>query len=128
MKKISKIKKKLIKANIESKHPAKSLGYLVCAERMVNYGKINLGDTIKQDFVLVNKGKEDVRILSYKASCNCTSTSLEKKIIPPNDSTVFKMIIETQNKNKGLNEVTTTIETNGKRKFTLLLTRFEIIE
>lgn len=106
----------------------KTSGFLVGMNNRVNYGKVKIGETIYQDFLFVNKGTEEVEIIAYSPSCNCTSANLEKNLIYVNDSTKFQMVIDTSNKHYGMNEVTTTIETNGKRKFYLLSTKFEIIE
>jgi hypothetical protein len=56
----------------------------------------------RTNFVVTNKGNETVRIARVKTSCGCTGSILDRKIIPPGESTT---ITGTFNKGKrqGLN-------------------------
>lgn len=113
---------------IEIAETKKTQGFLRGENNMVNIGIVKKGDTIYQDFILYNDGKETVEILDVQRSCNCTNSILEKNVISVNDSTKFTMIIDTSSKHKGPNEVTSTLSTNGARKFYLLSTKFTIAE
>lgn len=106
----------------------KSKGLLKCLNKKVEYGNLNRGNIIYQDFYFTNVGLEVVDIVAYESSCNCTNLQVEKLKVKPKDSTKITMVIETHDKTLGNHNVTTTIKTNGQRQFYLLSTTFNLIE
>ncbi|MHA7944852.1 DUF1573 domain-containing protein [Formosa sp. 3Alg 14/1] len=107
-----------------TKEIKKTEGVLVCEDTKVNYGSIEKGEQLKQNFVMYNRGNEEVELLYYEASCNCTNLKISKTRIKPNDSTIIEMIVETKEKARGKHNVNTILKTNGKRAFYNLSTSF----
>ncbi len=107
----------------------KTKGFLKAQKTSITYGNIKKGDTLRQAFVLYNKGTENVEIIDYTRSCNCTDITISKYNIAPKDSTIVEMIVETSNKTIGDEErVRTTLKTNGEITFCFLQTKFKITE
>ncbi|CAN0448754.1 unnamed protein product [Ectocarpus fasciculatus] len=104
----------------------KTKGLLVCDKSKMEYGVLSKGNDIDQKFNFINTGTEDVEIIAYQASCNCTELKIDDYIVKPNDSTKITMVIETHDKSFGDHTVTATIKTNGQRKFYLLTTNFTL--
>lgn len=103
-------------------------GFLVGLKNKIDFGKVKKGDTIKQNFIMINKGLKSVKLIGYTKSCDCTGIYANKDLIEPGDSITFNMHVSTEDKRLGKDDVTATIQTNGKKTFHLLRTRFEIIE
>ena len=95
----------------------KTKGLLICSQSRFKDLTIKKGDTLFQKFVFVNKGVEDVEILGYTPSCNCTGLKMSKLIVSPNDSIYAEMIVDTKDKLIGKEKVTATIKTKGERKY-----------
>lgn len=56
----------------------------------------------RAEFIVTNKGEETVRIARVKTSCGCTGSILDKKIIPPGESTTITATFN-KGKRQGLN-------------------------
>jgi hypothetical protein len=130
-KKIEKSKTEFViadKSFISSDSINDNSGFLVGIKNKIDFGNVKKGDTIKQNFILVNKGMKSVKIIGYTKSCDCTGIYANKDLIKSGDSITFNMHVSTNDRRLGKGDVTATIQTNGKKPFHLLRTRFEIIE
>jgi hypothetical protein len=105
----------------------KTKGLLVCKKNIVSNLIVKKGDTLSQQFKFINKGIEDVEILEYNPSCNCTEIKLSKTVVKPEDSVFVVMKVDTKDKLIGSDKVNTTLTTNGERKFYFLSVKFEIV-
>ena len=112
---------------INNANVIKTLGFLSVNNLTVDLGDISHKNMIKHKFNLKNEGTENVEVLGYEKSCKCTDLKVDKYIIEPNDEVVIEMHIDTIDKELGNHKITSTIKTNGKRKFYLLTVNFNII-
>lgn len=51
-----------------------------------DFGKVKQGQILKHDFLLKNKTKNVLKIISINTSCGCTASGADKKILVPHDS------------------------------------------
>ncbi len=50
-----------------------------------HFGTLKMGNSVSHTFEFTNTGTKDLKILSVQTSCNCTTTLLEKKVVPPGE-------------------------------------------
>ena len=86
-----------------------------------DFGTIKQGEVIKKEIKISNKGKSDLIIRKYFASCGCTIVSIEKTTLKPNESISIKMEYNSASK-KGKEEKTITIISNDPRRMNLNIT------
>ena len=86
----------------ENRHPNEQVnisqgtnnkGGLSCEKNIYHFGAKNNAETITHTFVLENKGKVNVQIKQVVATCGCTTTKLEKKIVQPGEKISLKMSV-----------------------------------
>lgn len=51
--------------------------WLVCDEPLVDFGEVVEGATLDHEFVFENRGPQELRVATTRASCGCTVTTLE---------------------------------------------------
>lgn len=76
-----------------------------------NFGTINEGDVVSNNFNFKNTGKSDLIIHKVKSSCGCTATSPESKIIAKGKSSTIKATFNSRGK-VGKQHKTITVITN----------------
>lgn len=60
---------------------------LVLEESEHDFGDVQEGVEVSRKFQIKNEGKRDLILRDVKASCGCTVTEVERKVIPPGEST-----------------------------------------
>ncbi len=86
-----------------------------------DFGKVKAGDKLVYDFAFSNTGKSDLIIRKTQASCGCTVTAPEKKILKPGEKSNIKVTFDTTGKS-GKDMKTVTVITNDPKQQTLYLT------
>lgn len=75
-----------------------------------DFGDITEGDVVKTTFKFTNTGKSELKILKTKASCGCTATEPEKKVLQPGETSSIKVTFNSAHKSgpqhKSINIVT----------------------
>lgn len=77
-------------------------------------GDIIQGTLLKHEFHFRNEGKSNLVIESVKASCGCTASEPEKKILAPGESSYITVTFNSAGKT-GLQHKTVTVYTNDPR-------------
>jgi hypothetical protein len=80
-------------------------------ERVLDFGMAHQGDTIRQEFVLYNRGKASLLISNVSSSCGCAKPEISKNQVESGDSTSLNIIFTTQDQ-IGTQEKTFTIYSN----------------
>jgi hypothetical protein len=76
-----------------------------------DFGTIKDTDNVSEDFTFTNNGKSDLVIYKVKASCGCTATEPEKKLLKPGESSKIKVTFSAYGKS-GPNSKQVTVVTN----------------
>jgi hypothetical protein len=84
-----------------------------------DFGNVNEGEIVKQDFKLTNKGKTDLLIRNVKASCGCTAVKNEN-VVKPGQTTDLKVEFNSRGK-RGRQNKSVTVITNDPINSTILL-------
>ncbi len=71
----------------------------VFPERQFDFGTVAKGSKVRHAFKIVNTTDQDIRILTWKPKCGCTSVTVGAKEIPPGTQTVIEAVIDTTNFN-----------------------------
>ncbi len=66
-----------------------------------NFGKVERNQKVSTNFTIKNTGKSELKINNVTTGCNCTSYTVDKEVIKPNDSATL-VISYTP---RGMNEV-----------------------
>lgn len=83
--------------------------------KIFDFGKVKEDTLIKHKFWFVNTGSAPLFISSSQASCQCTKIIIEKKLIPPQDSSFIELTLSTSGKN-GFVRINGLIDTNTEIK------------
>ena len=59
---------------------------IFCEEPTFDFGSRDASETVDHTFVLKNTGTADLEIRRVQPACGCTTAELEKKIVPPGES------------------------------------------
>jgi hypothetical protein len=59
---------------------------IFCEEPTFDFGSRDASETVDHTFVLTNTGTADMEIKRVQAACGCTTAELEKKVVPPGES------------------------------------------
>ena len=59
---------------------------IFCEEPTFDFGSRDASETVDHTFVLKNTGTADLEIKRVQAACGCTTAEVEKKIVPPGES------------------------------------------
>ena len=60
---------------------AESWGNAMFQEKRFDFGRVAIGSDAEHRFTITNLYQEDVRLVSVRSSCNCTESSLTKKVL-----------------------------------------------
>jgi hypothetical protein len=85
-----------------------------------DFGSIPVNTTVEHDFVLTNKGKNNLLVRKVNASCGCTAVQPSKTVIAQDESTVIKVQYNTQGRN-GADKKAITVITNDPRRPKVIL-------
>lgn len=64
--------------------------------RLHDFGKLNQGKIVEQEFKLTNTGKNLLNIRSIKSNCKCAVATLEKENLEPGKSAILKVTLDTK--------------------------------
>lgn len=65
-------------------------------EKEFSFGTVKAGTKVKHSFKIENHGKNDLKILKVQASCGCTATTTNKKVIKKKDSATIDVVFDTR--------------------------------
>lgn len=102
-------------------------GVLKISKSRINIGEIKKGNDVTHKFILKNIGAEEVSIIDYQTSCNCTNIDVSKRTISPSDSVAITMTIDTKEKSIGGHNIHVTLTTDGQRKYYNLELYFALV-
>lgn len=91
------------------------------SEIIKNMGVGKLNVPVIANFVIYNTGSQDLYIQRIEPDCHCTSVDFSHAKIPPNDSSVIKLVYNASN--EGPYQSTAMATTNSDRPTTLLIFR-----
>lgn len=78
---------------------------LVCDEPHYNFGKADSSKIIEHTFILMNRGKENLKISRIRSYCDsCTNLTLSKKLIPPGSVTELKTTFSLQGRSRNIHK------------------------
>lgn len=86
-----------------------------------NFGKLNSGQVVTTVFEFKNEGKEDLIIRKSKASCGCTATEPDKKLLKPGETAKLTVTFNTSGKH-GHESKTISVISNDPVNSTVVLT------
>jgi len=122
------IKKFRVIASIEEYFPMLTAEQLAMAPKLkienpfFNFGKIKQGESVSNDFVITNTGKEELNIRMTRASCGCTVSRPEKNNLKPGESSVINVTFHSKGKRGDQSEfllVFSNDPSNPKQKITI---------
>ncbi len=93
---------------------------IVFEETEFDGGDILEGQKLTHDFRFRNEGKSDLEIYSVRASCGCTATAPEKKILKPGESSYIRATFNSSGR-QGPQHKTITVMTNDVQNPRVLL-------
>lgn len=96
---------------------SRTKGVLKISRSRINIGEVKKGDDVTHNFILKNIGTEEVSIIDYQTSCNCTGIDVSKNTISPSDSVAITMTIDTKEKSIGGHNIHAILTTDGQRKY-----------
>ena len=102
-------------------------GILKISKSRIDIGEVKKGDNVTHKFILKNIGTENVSIIDYQTSCNCTGIDVSKNTISPSDSVNITMTIDTKEKSIGGHNIHATLTTDGQRKYYNLELNFILV-
>jgi hypothetical protein len=85
-----------------------------------DFGSVPVNTHVEHDFVMTNKGKSDLYVRKLNASCGCTAAQPSKTIIAPGESTVIKVVFNTQGRNGSEKKAITVITNDPRQSKTIL--------
>ncbi len=94
---------------------------LVVPEPLYDFGTVPQGEKVAHDFVLENRGSEDLLIHRVVAACGCTASSLDSESIAPGDSGKVRVVFDTSGF-AGAKRKTVRVYTNDLDQSATLLT------
>jgi hypothetical protein len=71
---------------VDEKLAAEKQPRIFCEESTFDFGSRDASETVDHTFVLKNTGTADLEIKRVQPACGCTTAELEKKIVPPGES------------------------------------------
>lgn len=93
--------------------------------RHIDLGNVSDHELISAQFVVVNDGLDTLYIDGVNPDCNCTQFILGKNQVPPKDSSVLSLYVNTQNK-VGQNTIHTILSANTEERYYDLTMTFNI--
>jgi hypothetical protein len=77
------------------------VGSFVLPERSFNFGATSDTSVVSHIFKIENTGSDSLVISDVQASCGCTSTILDKKVVAPGDTANLKVTLDPRGKGIG---------------------------
>lgn len=84
------------------------------------FGVITQSQKVEHDYIITNKGKENLIIRKVKASCGCTAVTPEKTVLAKGESTKVHVVFDPRGKS-GRQQKTITIISNDPKQSNILL-------
>lgn len=84
---------------------------LVFEKTTHDFGKLKQGDIVTTDFKFTNTGKQELVIRKSKASCGCTASEPDKKVLKPGESSNIAVTFNSTGR-KGIEKKTITVISN----------------
>lgn len=81
----------------------------------IDLGTLEEGVEVPCKFTIKNAGNETLRVLKTYASCGCTTPSIKKTSLKPNETVVLDVLIDTSMKQGNVTK-TVDVTTNDKRR------------
>ena len=78
-----------------------------------NFGKVNMGELIRHEFVFTNVGTAPLEILEVKPGCGCTTAGAWDKVVQPGKTGVIPLQFNTANYGGSVAK-STTVTCNGR--------------
>lgn len=94
----------------------------------INFGKINVGDTIIKKFNIKNISSNTLKIKEIKTSCGCTVAKLNDSIVDANSSTHLLVTFIAEKDDKGIIEKSIVIDANTKPNFNVMYLKGDVID
>lgn len=88
--------------------------------KVFEFGVITQSQKVEHDYIITNKGKDNLIIRKVKASCGCTAVTPEKTILAKGESTKVHAVFDPRGKS-GRQNKTITIITNDPKQSNILL-------
>ncbi|TAF65701.1 MAG: DUF1573 domain-containing protein [Cytophagales bacterium] len=85
-----------------------------------DFGNVKVNEQVSYDFIFTNKGKTDLNLRQAKASCGCTATNPDKKVLLPNQSS--KITVTYTGVGEGMQQKTISVFSNDPTQPTIVLT------
>ncbi|HRG68339.1 MAG: DUF1573 domain-containing protein [Saprospiraceae bacterium] len=111
----------------EGQSDSLELPYLIPNISSIDFGTVRQGDTIRQTYVLYNRGKTSLLISKVSSSCGCASPEILKNHLESGDSTLLNIIFTTQDQ-IGNQEKTFTIYSNTHPAETIVKLKGHVIK
>jgi len=89
--------------------------FIFLSKRIINLGDIKADTTVCVKISFKNSGNAPLVVHEVLASCNCSKTSLSKKLLKPGEQAELEMTIDMKGK-VGYNSITATLYTNTTEK------------
>ncbi|WP_296461107.1 DUF1573 domain-containing protein [Rubinisphaera sp.] len=78
--------KKEIKIDLTGPQPK-----VVVEEPLHEFGNMEVGETLKHDFVIRNDGEGPLTLIKDRSTCKCTMADFEEREVPPGESTTITL-------------------------------------
>ncbi len=108
--------------------------FTLLGSKTYDFGKLKAGEKVTHVFEYQNTGRNDLIIRKASASCGCTATSQDKKILKPGEKGFIKAVFNTAGR-LGKQHKTITVITNEpdekgkpKRSETILVIKGELVK
>jgi len=88
--------------------------HLSIEKKIVDFGKMKQGEVKATDFVLVNEGQSDLKIVKTKSSCSCTVARLATTTLKPGDRALLNVTFNSTGR-RGNQQKSVTIYTNDPK-------------
>lgn len=89
-------------------------------DKVFDFGVITPAQKVEHDYIITNKGKNNLIIRKVKASCGCTAVTPEKTILAKGESTKIHVAFDPRGKNGRQNKTITIISNDPKQSNILL--------
>ncbi len=89
-------------------------------DKTFNFGSIPQTQKVEHDYIVTNKGKENLIIRKVKASCGCTAVSPAKTVLATGESTTIHATFDPRGKS-GHQQKTITVISNDPKQSNILL-------
>jgi hypothetical protein len=88
--------------------------------KVFEFGVVSQSQKVEHDYIITNKGKDNLIIRKVKASCGCTAVTPEKTILAKGESTKIHVSFDPRGKSGRQNKTITIISNDPKQSNILL--------